>query len=96
MPDRFRGVPHISKHITTRFIDDEAFLMNLENLKTYYFNETASRIWSLACQGKTVDEIVRFLIAHYDVSHEACLDEVSKITEAWVSEHLIDFVEDNA
>jgi len=96
MSERFSGIPKISKHITTRFIGDEAFLMNIDTLNTYYLNETASRVWSLINGSTTFDEIVHELMERYDVARDECTGEVSRLLDSWSTEQLIDFAQDNA
>ena len=96
MFDNFSGTYEISKHITTRFIGEEVFLMNLETLKTYYLNETAAQVWSLIGETKTFGEIVDTLIENYEVSQDGCMSDVSHIMELFLSEHLIDKLDEHA
>jgi len=95
MPDNFSGTYNISKHITTRFIGDEAFLMNLENLKTYYLNETAAQVWSLIGESKSFDGIVNSLMENYEISRADCMSDVTQLIGLFMSEHLIDIAEKN-
>ena len=89
MSDNYSGTYVISHHITTRFIGDEVFLMNLETLKTYYLNETAAQVWSLIGETKTFEEIVDTLVENYEISNDKCKSDVSHIMELFLSEHLI-------
>jgi len=96
MSDNYSGTYEISRHITTRFIGDEVFLMNLETLKTYYLNETAAQVWSLIGTSKTFGEIVDTLMEYYEVSKDLCMSDVSHIMELFLSEHLIDKLDEHA
>ncbi len=96
MDEIFPGKPSRSNHITTRFIGDEAVLMNLVTVKTYYLNETASRIWSLIDGSKTVDSIIREITEQYDVPRDECNDEVSKLLKSLCEEQLIHFIDEHA
>ena len=91
MFDNFSGTYEISKHITTRFIGDEAFLMNLENLKTYYLNETAAQVWLLIDGAHTFDEIVNSLLENYEISHVECMSDVTKLIYALMNERCIPY-----
>ena len=96
MSDNFSGTYVISHHITSRFIGEEVFLMNLETLKTYYLNETAAQVWSLIGETKTFEEIVDTLLKNYEVSKDECNSDVSHIMELFLSEHLIDKFDEHA
>ena len=96
MFDNFSGTYVISHHITTRFIGEEVFLMNLETLKTYYLNETAAQVWSLIGETKTFEEILDTLMKYYEVSQDGCMSDVSHIMELFLSEHLIDKYDEHA
>ena len=96
MSDKFSGTYDISKHITSRFIGEEVFLMNLETLKTYYLNETAAQVWSLIGETKTFEDIIDTLMEYYEVSKAACLRDVSQIMDLFLSEHLIDKIDEHA
>ena len=86
-------IPAKSDHITTRFIGDEAVLMNLVTLKTYYLNETASRIWALTDGSRSIDSIIRELTEQYEVPPDECGDEVSQLLTSLREEQLINFIE---
>ena len=96
MAETLSGKPAPNKHITVRFIEHEAVLMNLENLKTYSLNETASIIWSLVERSMTVDEIVHEITEQYDVPQNECADEVTRLLENWKAENLIHITGNNA
>jgi hypothetical protein len=96
MDEMFSGKPAKSNHITTRFIDDEAVLMNLVTVKTYYLNETASKIWSLIDGARTVDSIIHELMELYDVPEDECSDEVSRLLKSLNEDQLIHFSDEHA
>ena len=96
MDEIFPGKPARSNNITTRFIGDEAVLMNLVTVKTYYLNETASRIWSLIDGSRTIGSIIRELTKQYDVPRDECSDEVSQLLKSLGGEQLIHFIDEHA
>ena len=92
MPDVIRRIPRISEHITTRFLGDEAFIMNLKSVKTYSLNETAARIWSLIDGTMTVDEITQNILTEYDIPGNLCKDAVIEMIDRFSAEKLVIFV----
>ena len=93
MSDKFPGKPVIADNITTRFIDDEAVVMDLVSLKTYYLNETASLVWSHIGKATSFDGIVDELVESFDISQDECRDEVAGLLKSWASEKLIRYIE---
>ena len=93
MPEKFPVKPVIAENITSRFIGDEAVIMDLISLKTYYLNETASLVWSYIGKEKSFNEIVDELVESFDISRDECRDEVTGLLESWTSEKLIQFIE---
>ena len=93
MSDIFHKIPGISEHITTRYLGDEAFIMNLKNVKTYSLNETAARVWYFIDGSRTVDEIVQKVIAEYDVPDNLCSNAVSEIIDRFYTEKLVMYVD---
>ena len=89
MSEFFCRIPKISDHITTRFLGDEAFIMNLKNLKTYALNTSASHIWSLIDGSATVDEILKKVIDEYDISEKECREAVTRIINYYCIEKLV-------
>jgi len=92
--DDLSKIPAKSNHITTRIIGDEAVLMNLVTLKTYYLNETASRIWALTDGSRSVDSIVYELAEQYEVSRDECGEEVLQLLSSLREEQLIHFTDE--
>jgi len=87
--DRMNRIPRINEHVTTRFINDEAFIMNLRNVKTYSLNETAARVWSLIDNVNTVGDIIGRVLAEYDVPDDEGRKAVLDILDRLSAEKLI-------
>jgi len=68
--------------------------MNLVTLKTYYLNETASRIWALTDGSRSVDSIVYELAEQYEVSRDECGEEVLQLLSSLREEQLIHFTDE--
>ena len=57
-------------------IDGEKVMMNLDKGQYFMMNEVGSRIWEIASEPKTVEEIVRALLNEYEVEREQCENTV--------------------
>lgn len=57
-------------------IDDEIVMLNIEKGEYYSLNTTASRIWSLLCEPKSVDVLVQKLSSEYEVLFDDCRIDV--------------------
>ena len=93
MPDVINKIPRISKDITTRFLGNEAVIMNLKTVKTFSLNETAAKVWSYIDGSITIDEIVQKVFAEYDVTDTVCRDAVTEIIGLFSSENIIELVD---
>jgi hypothetical protein len=91
MPDLSGVVPVISSHVTTRILGAEAFIMNLDTLKTYSLNETATLIWSLIDSSRSGEEIAAKIPETYTIPPEECRLAVEKLLDSLAAEKLIVF-----
>ena len=57
-------------------LDGEKVMMNLDKGQYFMMNEVGSRIWEIASEPKTVEEIVRALLNEYEVEREQCKNTV--------------------
>ena len=57
-------------------LDGEKVMMNLDKGQYFMMNEVGSRIWEIASEPKTVEEIVRALLNEYEVEREQCENTV--------------------
>jgi len=94
MSDILKRIPRIAGNITARFLGDEVFIMNLNEVRTYSLNETAARVWALIDGSRTNEDIVRCLTEEYDVPEETCRTAVLEIIERLETENLIRFLDD--
>ncbi|MCD6308253.1 MAG: PqqD family protein [Candidatus Latescibacteria bacterium] len=87
--DRLDSTPRINEHVTTRFMNDEAFIMDLRNVKTFSLNETAARVWSFIDNENTVRDIIGSVLAEYDVPGDVGRKAVLEILDRFRAENLI-------
>ena len=57
-------------------LDGEKVMMNLDKGQYFMMNEVGSRIWEIASEPKTVEEIVQALLNEYEVEREQCKNTV--------------------
>jgi len=76
-------------------VGEETILLNPETWVYVHFNETAARIWQCLDEPRTLDALVRTLVAEYQVDAADCAQAI----EEWVadlSEGGVLIVEDGA
>ena len=57
-------------------VDDESVVLNLEDGVYYGLNPVASRVWELAQESRTVQEIRDFLLAEYEIEEATCTKDL--------------------
>ena len=71
---------------------NEGIVLSLETKDYFRLNETGQIIWQQIAGGKTADEIVKLLLAQYDVSSEQAAADTHEIIEKLQKAHLIQTV----
>ncbi len=64
------------QNITFSSIDGEVILIHPNDGKYYSFNKVGSFIWNSMEHYITFDELIEFLMAHYEITKEQCEKEV--------------------
>jgi hypothetical protein len=57
-------------------VDGELVALHIENGKCYGFNGTATRIWSLLGEPKSLAQLCRDIVDEYEVSREGFEEEI--------------------
>ena len=57
-------------------IDNEVVLLTMDSGKYLNIDAIGSDIWEYIKEEKSIDEVVTYLLAHYEVSKEQCTNEV--------------------
>jgi len=68
----------------------ESVILHLKNGVYYGLNTVGSRIWTLVQQPICVQEIVRDLVAQYEVEPERCERDVLALIENLLAEGLVE------
>lgn len=71
-------------------IDGGEVLLDLDSGQYFSLNETASLVWRGIVERESSVAIVHRILAVYDVDEERCVDDVSKIIEAFCSAGLVE------
>ena len=76
--------------ILSRTVEGEAILLDPDSGTYYAANEVARRVWELAADAPTLEEIHRVLLAEYDVDPERLRRDVAELVERLRAEELVD------
>lgn len=76
--------------ILSRAVEEEAILLNPDSGTYYATNEVARRVWELAADAPTLEEIHRVLMAEYDVDAETLRRDLADLVERLRAEELVD------
>ena len=71
-------------------VEGELIGLHVDNGTCYGFNATATRIWSLIEQPKSLDEICSALTQEFDVDRASCQQEVTTLLSELQAEGLIE------
>jgi len=71
-------------------LGDAGVLVHLETNRIFEVNATGLRIWELAGEDRTLEEIEATLLQEFDVPAERMREELSALVSALSSEGLID------
>lgn len=70
-------------------IDGEIIMMNMHDGNYYGLNEIASRIWELIEKPIVYSDLIKALLAEFDVTEEACSNDVSTFLAQLAEKKLI-------
>jgi hypothetical protein len=70
-------------------VDGEIVALNVESGTCYGFNSSATQVWSMIEQPRTIGEICTALIAQYDVEPEECRRDVVELLRELQADGLV-------
>jgi hypothetical protein len=79
----------VSGRVTVRVIGDEAFIMDLDGLRTYSLNETAAFIWSRIDGVRSAADIADAALERFDITPSECRKSVRETLDSLLAEHLV-------
>jgi len=71
-------------------VDGELVALHIDNGACYGFNATATRIWALLEQPRSLSEIRDALLSEYDVDAETCMAEVTEVLKDLQQDGLVE------
>jgi hypothetical protein len=71
-------------------VDGELVALHVENGKCYGFNGTATRIWYLLSEPKSLARLCQDLVEEFDVSAESCEAEILGFVEDLQADGLVE------
>lgn len=73
-------------------MDGEKVMLNIEKGKYYNLGEVGGHVWAFINKPITVDELVRKIMAEYDVDQAECEQQILSFCSALYSEELIETI----
>lgn len=77
-------------------VDGEMVALHVDNGTCYGFNGTATRIWAMIEQPKTLSELRDALVGEYDVAPEVCEAELLDLLKELEADGLVELRPDAA
>ena len=88
-------VSPISDQVSSE-LNDDIVILNLSSGTYYGLNEVGARVWQLIQQPRCVGEIHSLLLDEYDVTPDACHQELLKLLQELKKAGLIEVADDAA
>ena len=70
-------------------VDGELVALHVENGTCYGFNGTATTIWGLIAEPRSIGELCRNLAAEYDVDRDTCRAEIAELLTELCNDGLV-------
>lgn len=86
MPDARVTVP---PGVMFRDLDGEAVVLELESGRYFGLNETGTRMWLLLQEHGSLQEVLRVLLAEYEVAEERLREELLSFVHTLCSQRLL-------
>ena len=77
--ERFQQSPHV---LAADISDDELVMMDVDRAKYFGTRATATDIWKMFEEPRTIDEVVADLLEAYEVDEAVCRDETTRYVES--------------
>ncbi|MBA2506066.1 MAG: PqqD family protein [Thermoleophilaceae bacterium] len=80
----------VPSHVTSRRLDDELVLLNLDSESYFGLDAVGTRIWELISSSPTLAEAYRQLLSEYDVTEAPLREDMEKLLAQLVDSGLIE------
>ena len=82
-----------NKSILENEIDGEKIMLNIDNGEYYGLDKIASRIWELADNKISIENMIRQLLEEYEIDYETCKNDVLEFLDELIKKKLIVIIE---
>lgn len=83
------GVYRISEAVVSRELDGEAIILNLDSGIYFGLDPVGTRIWQLMSSPGRVSDVLRVLLAEYDVSEEVLRADLGQLITKLIEKGLV-------
>jgi hypothetical protein len=70
-------------------VDGELVALHVDKGTCYGFNGSATRIWNLLAEPRSLDQLCDALMDEFDVDHETCRNEVKPVLRELAADGLV-------
>ncbi len=80
----------VPQHVTSRRLDDELVLLNLDSENYFGLDAVGTRIWEVISEAASVEEGFQQLLSEYEVDEAKLREDMEKLLNQLVSSELIE------
>lgn len=80
----------VPQHVTSRRLDDELVLLNLDSENYFGLDAVGTRIWEVVSAAPSVEEALQQLLSEYEVGEAKLREDMEKLLNQLVSSELIE------
>ncbi len=80
----------VPAHVTSRRLDDELVLLNLESENYFGLDAVGTRIWEVISAAPSLEEGFQQLLSEYEVEEAKLRDDMEKLLNQLVGSELIE------
>ena len=75
--------------LMTADMNGDAVMMDISTGKYFNLGQSGGRIWELLEQSMSVENLIKALIAEYDISYEKCMEDILPFLQQMVDKGLL-------
>jgi hypothetical protein len=79
----------INKKVISKKLQGETVLLNMENGDYFSLNPIGTEIFEGIADGKSIDQIIQFLLLTYEVEYEKLKSDVESLVEGMINKNIL-------